>query len=245
MRGIASIVIKEDEDRVIIAVKFSKNEHTTSLQKEGLIYMNPVSYFQKLDNDKHRGDGKENLTHVWQPDQVMLRMNEHTIAAEDIAGTIDVYNPPDDKNQATHIFCLSCLSEKDMVRDDYKIFDDCVREFKDTDTMLIITNLTEMDRRLRNALQKLESDGLIVKPNYDRVSYVDYSSYHGEVDIFTKSTCYEYQKEWRLTVSTPKYSKVPFQFKVGNIEDISIALPLKDFKNKVIITDDNKVMLDF
>ena len=234
----------KDRNRVVTAVKFSKNEHITSLQKEGLIYMNPVSYFQKLVNDEQMGDNKENLTHVFQPDKVELKINGDTLDAKDIAGPIYVRNPADDKYQTTHIFCLSCLSEKDMVRDDYKIFDDCVRDFKNTDTMLLITNLTEMDKRLRNALQKLERDGSIMKPNYDRVNYIDYTSHNGAVDIFNKSNSYEYQKEWRLIVSVPKGSKVPFKFNVGNIEDISIVLPLKDFRNKVIVTDD-KVVLDF
>jgi len=234
-------MIKSDGDRILVAVKFSKSEHITSLQKKGVIYMNTVSYFKQLDNDKQRMDKNENYTRILQSNRTTLKVNNDLIYT---VGPIHVYDPAEDEYQATHIFCLSCLCENDRIRDDNKIFDDRVREFKDVDTMLIITNLTEMDSRLRNALRKLESEGLIMKPNYDRVKYKDFSSYSGVCDIFTKSNCYEYQKEWRLTVSSPKNREMPFRINVGNIEDISRALPLKDFKNKVEITKDG-VMLVF
>ena len=56
-------------------VKFQNQPYADSLYKEGLIYMNPLSYFQKLEDNNLRGDMYENLAAWWQPNKTNVFIN--------------------------------------------------------------------------------------------------------------------------------------------------------------------------
>ena len=218
-----------DNNQPIVLIKFQDEPYVKPFYEQGSIYMNPLSYFQTIDDDHIRGDKLENSTHFLQSHKISTSINKQLVPTVE---AIILYNPCDDIDKFTHIFCMSSLCHGDYLEKDEKIFDERVFEFGNH--LVIIHNLKKFFIQLISSLKQLKKEKKILAYKTDRINYFDPANYHGKTDAFDKSARYSWQKEWRVAIRTPpNFSNKPFQFKIGKLNDISAILKTNQFKNKV------------
>lgn len=219
----------------IVLVKFQDEQYIKPFYEKGLVYMNPLSFFQKIKNNDIRGDKNENLTRILQSESILV--NNVSVP---IMGHIELYDPNDDIDKFTHIFCMSSLCSGDNIGKNGKIFDERIHNFGNH--LVIVHNLKEFFNRLKAAVHKLIKNKRILGCKTDRVIYINENKYSGKTNVFNKFSSYSWQKEWRLAIRTNKDTKQPFHFEIGGISDISKILDTNDFKNEIKLIKGNQIL---
>ncbi len=211
-----------------LIVKFSKGEYLRELQ-QGKLYLNPWSYFKNCEDHTERKDENEGLHYLIQPKETEVTIDGHTFSPEGgfLGGSIEF---PDD-NIKNKIFSACVIMRGEAVREDWKIFDDKVKDFGDS--FIVIRDVKEFFKRLKDSLIKLQNEGIIEGFGYGLVTYYDEKSYDGEIGPFKKTIKFAHQKEWRLVVRTADSGNKPFELLIGSIEDISTIEKTTDFKNQI------------
>lgn len=225
------------EEVLHMLIKVGEYEHIESLQKEGLMYLNPVKYFQDLPNDNSvRSDEDENLTRLMQADDCVLSLNGKSI---DLAkgSQIKFYEKIVDEHPSSHLFCMSSLFEGDILPEPH-IFSPRIREFSTSvrGAMLVIIDSKAFLSRISDSLS--DESGF----SYRRVRYLDRTSYSGSMTIFDKFEEYSWQKEFRICFRFSSRLRGACALNIGSIEDISEIVDLNNFKN---ICDSQKNLIEF
>ncbi|MGH1399397.1 MAG: hypothetical protein ACRBCT_09305 [Alphaproteobacteria bacterium] len=231
---------KKNNFQPILLFRFGKTEHVKRFVENGEIYMNPVSYFKKIEGDTERSDKNENITGLHQAKTMKMYVNDKEIKG--LTNQVTFYIPQQDKYMASHIFCMSCLCEGESIRDDKKIFDDKIKDFGEA--FAVIGRLDIFAERLNTKLQSMLDDNEILRAHTKRVEYVDKKSYSGEMDIFKKTNDYGHQKEFRISITCPDHLDKPFKFSIGNLSDIAHIMKTKKFKNRVEINDQGNQVIN-
>ncbi len=226
--------------KLLTLVRFGQEQHIREFISKGLIYMNQISYFQKLEDSGLRGDRDENMTALYQPYDIELEINGRKI--EDFAGPISLYVPDEDQEKITNIFCMLHICEGMQIREDKKIFDPRVLKFGDS--MAIVSDLVEFEKRLKKKLNQMLNDSKITQANYRPVNYVPYNSYSGSMNAFNKTDLYSWQNEFRIGISASKKEET-FQFEIGSLKDICAFHKTSDFKNFIKHRNDGSNELCF
>lgn len=204
-------------------IKFGKEKHIKDFQK-GLMYINPISFYEKIENNNSIGDKDEGLSYYLQPEEITLTIDNHVIDSNDIARPIQLRI---NKEGNINIFCMYAITFNKLVEHNLDfILDGRVKNFGDYS--LVITNGNKFLERLNNAIENINKTkekkiGMYGK-GFGLVEYVDKETYHGEIGVFRKFRKYEYQYEFRLALEVPnelRGKKGEFRLKIGDISDIS------------------------
>ena len=77
-------------DDILRLFKFGKKEHIEQLYREGLLYLNTLDYFTRLEGDGVRGDKDEGLSMSLQPEiaKLQIKIGETYEPVRDIIGPI-------------------------------------------------------------------------------------------------------------------------------------------------------------
>lgn len=211
--------MKDKENIQIISfIKFGQFEHMNDLLKNGTLYFNPISYFQKIESKDGRADSYEGTTRIrnyHEYDNVKT-----TITFPETGKTLEV-NPIKlhlreflDELQG-NIYSMYAVKTPDVFEKNYKI-NNKLKEFGSH--LVMIKNPKEFIDRIVNKL-KLKSIDFKAK----LVQYYEKDKFNGELDFFMKSKDFEYQKEFRFFLY--KNSLKPFSLSIGSIEDIAEIFP--------------------
>lgn len=199
-------------------IKISEERFIDSLQKEGHIYCNTIKYFRTIDDNGIKGDKNEGKAFLKQVNNVTLSLNGSPFAFAP-KGQFYLDHPEDQGN----IFCLYGV-ETSLV-DLSKISLQKVHIEKSSKDFgnyaLLIFKPDEFLDRVKTRLIELERSY-----NFSPVHYFDPNTYEGELSPFYKSNKYKYQNEVRFWI--PDKSDVPFEFKIGDITDISHKIKVED-----------------
>jgi hypothetical protein len=215
-------------------IKFSNKEFIEPLQKEGLIYMNSFDFFKQCEN-KEQLDPDENITQLLQGDKCEICFEGYTSNGENGLVDVKINAPFLSSQEFTHLFCMWHIGQNEEIKEDCKIFDEKMKDFGDT--MLVIYNPKSFMDKLKKALDKAVNSNEIIYAETKKVDYVDFSTYHGEIEAFRKKIQYKHQSEWRLALQREDY-KSPYVLKVGSIEDCSVVIPVNKCKNRITLKDD-------
>lgn len=196
-----------DSDRVLGLFKFGKREHIEEFIRDGLVFMNPLSYFRKLEDDLLRSDESEGATHCIPGKGAKLKMEEngHWLEIGTINGSIIA---SDGSYKNTNIFCMYSLMASANGHIDE-------RNFAFGDTCVVLKDADEFLRRVESAARRNNID-----IEHRLVSYVNRETYHGAMDAFTKFSDFAYQSEFRIAIASG--NNQPFSLRVGDLTDISI-----------------------
>ena len=223
-------------------IKFGEKENIEQLQKEGLLYCNPIEFFKNCEN-KEQLDLNENATKILQGDKCEIIFNGFKMSAENGLINTIISAPSKNSQQFTHLYCLfSRFSGYKIETDDERFFDEKLKEFGDT--MLVIYNPIEFMKRLKLAIDKAYENKEFIYAESKRVEYVDFNSYHGQLEIFRKSNKYEHQSEWRLAILRED-TQQPYKLYLGSLEDISAIMPISKCKNKITSNPDGSCTIEF
>ena len=203
------------DPRLFSFVKFGQFEHIKNFQEQGKIYMNTVKYFKDLEDDFQRKDKYEGIEKLEQINWIKIKIDENTYIESSkkdntlISGQYHI----ESNSHLGNLFCLTAITDK-LIKNSNKLNPE-LKKFGDS--LLIILDTTSFLTRLNKKLKEIDLDY-----RYGLVTYYDRTTYNGELNILHKSNEFEHQSEWRLNIETIK--EEPFEFEVGNIEDISILL---------------------
>lgn len=196
-------------------VKFGQFDHIKTFQEKGKIYMNTVKYFKKLEDDCQRKDKYEGIEKLDQINWIKIKIDENTYIESSKKNNtlISGQYHRESNSHLGNLFCLTAITDQ-LIEKSNKLSSE-LKKFGDT--MLIIFDTTSFLTRLKKKLEEIN-----LNYSYGLVTYYDRKTFSGELNIFHKSIDFEHQSEWRLNIETIK--EEPFEFEIGNIEDISLLL---------------------
>ncbi len=205
-------------DGVLGLFRFSKSKYIDQFVS-GLLFMNPLSHFVKIESNPIRRDEREGHDFWMQPDRVTLSVKIEG-AFKAIPGIIGPIAYSHESDLAANVFCMYALRAtvaKELVDPRNLAFGDTFAILKDGDEFL---------RRVRAAVQKA---GHVLQSHL--VEYVDASTYHGPMGIFRKSSEFSYQSEFRLAILPGTGS--PYRLEVGDISDITVTGPIAELNRRM------------
>lgn len=197
-----------EQTREVKLLKFGKKSDMEAFQK-GILFMNTLEHFQKLECCEIRGDKEEGLSAIYQAKGGTLsRQNNKGVFVP--TGTIVDKVRYREKNSAyVNVFCMYALQfypQKQYIDK---------RNFTFGDTFVLILNPIEfLNRVKRAATQK----GIAVHHNL--VKYVDRERHNGPMGPFRKFKEFSYQNEFRILVSLPDLQN-PYILNIDDISDIT------------------------
>jgi hypothetical protein len=233
---------------------FAKKEHAEQFM-EGHLYMNRLSYFKKIEfeNGDGRVDAKEAISHWWQPDELIFKLNipsigEVEITNKDFAAPVSMAY---DYHNHLHVFCMyamwtdgfDCIDgkidyaqyEADKLLGQLKVDERC---FNFGEYAVIVPAVQFINR----ASEVIK--GIRKKSWLKLVSYFDGSEFHGEFNMeeipFNKLNDYSYQNEYRVCIDNQTRGDDPYILELDSIKEWS-ALVKSSELNKLFKIDSIEV----
>lgn len=205
------------QDNSIVGVlKFGSRQHIERLA-QGLLHMNTLGYFIKLETCSLRGDSHEGTSHIFRGDGAILQIEieGQFRPVGELKGPIRYRS---DENLKVNVFCMYLLREGPS-----GIFVD-PRNFDFGDTFAIFTDFDEFMKRVQAAVA---GTGQMVQ--WSPVEYIDSAFYAGPAGIYKKESSFSYQSELRLAL-LPGYGS-RHELEVGDLSDIVTVGTSKDLQN--------------
>jgi hypothetical protein len=205
------------ENRVLGVFKFAARNHIEQFV-QGVLYMNTLQHFVKIETGSLRMDSNEGTSHVLRGDGAILKM---TLTADDeykpvaeIRGPIR-YKPDD--LRTVNLFCMYALASDALVDE---------RNWGFGDTFALLIDFDKFMKRVKAAAQ-----GMGQELRYQLVEYIDELSYEGPVGVFKKLSGFSYQSEFRIALFPG--TGAALRFDVGNLSDNVIVGPLADLNDRL------------
>ena len=242
-------------------VRVDKKEYLEDLQK-GNLFMRSNLYYQKMDNDKERGDIYDGSIYgdCFIPTQLPNMQHYEIANPRIIMGNLFiksffqfVNNEVEKVGENAYRYSLSSNSQKALT------------QFEDADSVMIIMDTSKYIRQFEGVCNSKK-----IRFWYDSVHYMDedeirelqqmYVDLEKQSEllnpIFIKRKGYSVQQELRLCVQHPISKEideaieeqgvvyfeksvvdVPYEINIGQIEDYSVIMPLKEFIGRSISID--------
>lgn len=186
-------------------IKFGEKAHMESFFQDGLMYMNNLDTFRKIEDQELRGDKHEALYEQREVKNIRISLGSSKIGSAE-KGFFQLWH---DKPQG-NIFSMYALRTTENLND-IEISTNCK---KFGDTCVFILDIKEFIKRVKSATHKA---GLEVF--YAPVEYTDIKSFQGKWSIFRKPLEYSYQSELRFYIKSD--GKGPFCLELGSLKDIA------------------------
>lgn len=197
-------------------IKVGQNAHIEKLQKEGLVFSKPITFFRKLEEKQKPGlrkDSREGALNSVRVHNLKVYRQDQIIPFEVNNARLHQFDKGIDN---THIYCLYSVEPKDAIGKPF--IDPRILDFGDA-ALLILDPGTFLNRVQREIGKGHQLD-------YDFVKYYTEESDYISLDIFHKPQSFNYQKEFRLCLRD--FSCDDLEIRIGSIEDISILVKSKD-----------------
>ncbi|WP_235299753.1 hypothetical protein [Portibacter marinus] len=208
----------KDKIDISVLIKISKEKYIDQLQQLGKFYCNTFKYFREIENNNDQGDVNEGRKAIFQMGNFQIQLDKKTIAYGD---KLQLF--PNDFHDG-NIFCMYGFptdridfGKKQLQKMEIEIDTLNLGEYA-----LIIHNVKELIDRIE---RKFTDIGRNYK--FEAVNYIDFNEYEGKLTPFHKSNKYKSQSEIRLWIENN--IDEPFEFSLGNLEDISYKCKSTDF----------------
>lgn len=223
------------KNTIMYLIKFFKREEYADQFINGLLYLNTLSYFQKLEQAEIDGRSDENeAVAVWLQ-KASIQFEDHPeldISSENLAKPISISF---EYHSKLHVFCMTAMhtgefecvngliayseGDADKLKKQLEIHEDCLSFGQ----FAVVVNAGEFVRRAKNAV---ESRGYVF--NSTLVDYFEPESFDGRFAWskipFTKARKFSYQKEYRIVVDTRTNGIDPINIEIGDIRDIAVKM---------------------
>lgn len=191
-------------------IKFGSYEHMKDLVEKGIIYLNNIEYYKKIE-DIEIADDWENINSVKQTESISL-YNYEKQEWEIIASNTQVRfnNEP-----FGNVFCMYGLSINHFQEKPFFHIVPINITGKFGDTTVLIRYPREFINRINYQPIKLG------RPSCESrfVKYYDEKELDGDINVFYKRNIYSPQSEYRLFVENTENE--PLIISIGSIEDIA------------------------
>lgn len=193
-------------------LKFGEEKHINDLYHNGTIYMNPIQYFRKFEDNELRGDSYEGVSKIRN-----LPTGQFEIPAIGYKGNYLAFHIAESYEIILgNIFSLYCISSHGWENPtDFRI-DDKVKNFGSH--CLMVKDNEKFLSLIENKLKELN-----YKFFHNFVKYYDKGEVNRQISLFEKPFEFEYQKEFRFYVDTK--STEPLIINIGSLVDIAEIQP--------------------
>jgi hypothetical protein len=195
-----------------VLIKIGQRRHIEELRSSGVVLMQPLRYFRKLEGDTARGDNFEGSLQIVQPQHVTISIDlGGGEVPADVVGPVVI-----GADYGCNVFCMYSITKStDLVPISPKI-----KSFGDS--FVMITKTQEFIGRLHAAANRAG-----FKCEYRLVEYIDVSARTGRTGLFRKPSDFAYQNEYRFAVLTDDLD--PIRLNLGSLSDITTeVLPTRD-----------------
>jgi hypothetical protein len=207
-------------------LKFGEEQHIEGFRNDGLLYMQSLAKFAKLESDTARGDSFEGATSLIQPkdlneftfDTCVMGLGKFTAKQSDLAGPVRIR-----KNETAlcNVYCMFAVTKPvdgELVSSQNLMFgNSCV----------IVLNTGEF---LSRVIRAAKEHG-VRRVEWGLVEYYNADEHSGEIGRFRKRSMFAYQNEFRIVVEPG--SELPRELRVGSLLDItSEVLPLCEINQR-------------
>jgi hypothetical protein len=219
---------------------FSEQSHADQFL-DGLLYMNSLDYFIRLEesDSSGRGDRHEGVNAWLQPNEIQLEINGICIDSADLAGPVSIQPT---RHLAKNIFCMHAGYIGGNVPSEFATTDEFEEVLKIPQQnislgkhSMVITNVKEFFQRVKAAASKQN-----VALSGRLVNYYDPNSFHGhfaeEEAPFNKQIRFAHQREYRLVVNQQSGDVSPYALRVGNLHDIAHAVSIEELNDGIKIS---------
>ena len=203
-----------------VLVKFGQHSHILKLQEKGLLYMNNLPYFWRIEDEELRGDPFDSVHEVRRGRKGKISWSNGEKEPTKITNwTLRIHSP---ESKKINIFCIYAL------RPFAGTFPVDEKNFRFGDYALVVTNPQQFIDRIGLYLK-----GQNIKGDANLVEYVD-DGHIGKVGPFKKLKRFAYQSEWRLVCyDGPEGAR---KISIGSIRDISFIIPSSEINEKITIS---------
>jgi hypothetical protein len=232
--------------KIIVLVRFFKEESHRDSFLRGDLYMNRLKFFKVYEEKDacNIGDEHEGTSSWYQPDQI-LRMTiqdnvtgkEHVI--KDFAGPVLMGLT---RHNDYHVYCMSAVyGDDDLSFDTFEELQSYMMldvDKGDLGDYCTIIPAREFFERLDKTLQAEIQAGNIVGRGL--VEYFDPDTFSGSFEedqaIMRKKKCFSHQKEYRVFVYNGTSGDDFRTISVGDISDIAYCCHKRDFHETFVIS---------
>jgi hypothetical protein len=200
-------------------IKFGRLEHLLQLQSEGLLYMNDLPYFWKVE-DEDRGDPFDCIAEVQRGPKVGFALPDGKEVFMEGEWAVRMHPPEHEK---INLFCMYAL--RPLVEGTFPVDR---RNFRLGEHALLFINPSEFMRRIELSLKSQK-----VIANADLVEYVD-DKHVGKLGPFKKLKKFSHQSEWRLVCYNGPGK--PREIRIGGIQDISVIMRSENVNKEITVT---------
>jgi hypothetical protein len=223
--------------------KVANLDRLQALQR-GLLYMNSVDYFAKLEGEAGAALRRDELENVYLKLSSGIRDGVVSELALQVEGHDEIVLNPETimslhlpRPATVMVYCLGCVSaghdgqiwglDNGMLQ-----FSEHFREFGTH--VLRITNHAEFSRRLSQAVATHPHlyNSPFFESGYGQVDYVDLSDYSGPIGLFRKPIEYAWQREYRLCFGAEPEAlndRGALELNIGDLSDITQIITVESF----------------
>jgi len=223
--------------------KVANLDRLLALQR-GLLYMNSVDYFAKLEGEAGAALRRDELENVYLKLNSGIRNGVVSELALQVEGQDEIVLSPETvltlnlpRPETVMVYCLGSISpapdgQIPGVQNGSLQFSERFREFGTH--VLRITNLSEFFRRLSQVIAAhphLYSSPFF-EGGYGQVDYVDFTHYSGPIGLFRKPVKYAWQREYRLCLGAEAEAlndRGALELNIGDLSDITQIIPVESF----------------
>jgi len=195
-------------NELVALFKLGEERHMRAQVSEGLVYLNSLGYFRKLEASRVQADPDEATGYCWQmPDSLLeIQVEETWQTLGRVNGGIRSH---DELLNSLSVFCLHGRHRQDCV--DPRVLADLGLGA----TFVLFSNPNEFFRRLyRAAMEEY------YQVQFGPVEYVDRFTYNGPMGAFRKFKERERESEFRVVLSPG--DDEPITSKLGSLQDVAI-----------------------
>lgn len=190
---------------VFAPFKLGTREHMGAVLTRGVVYMNPLSYFAKLDADPARADPDEGTWHCEEATGATLKVM-HDDEWADVGTMTGPIRFRDDQLLLANVYCMHARLSHGLFKPDTFGFGDAYVLFHKP-----LEFLDRVAQAAKKAAREIE---------YRLVEYVELETHTGPMGPFRKSNAFAGQSEFRIVL--PDGDGKPLSLVLGDLRDIAL-----------------------
>jgi len=225
--------LNNHSNEIELIINLGKYDYMKELVEKGLLYLNTLEFYRKLENDDERRDLNEGAVKVCNLQGGVLYIkdsetDEFKTVAQLTKSTIRELNS---NIQNLNVYCLYYLKSQMPIKNISALISSQVK-LGFGDHAVIILDAPEFVTRIKRAA---------IKKGYKHyrglVKYVDLSAEEVEVGPFVKDQSFSHQSELRVAVYTGINDGNAIKLKLGSLQDIAIIMPTNSLDALSILED--------
>ena len=223
---------------ILYLIKFFEREEYADEFLRGDLFLNRLSYFQRIErgNPDGRADCNEAIA-VWlQPEKVSIEFRDHpelNITPNDLGAPVSMRF---EQHGRVHLYCMTAMHTGEFECEGNYII--CTPETADSlrkqlgidprcftlGKFAVVVKAREFVERAQKAVraQRYSFSSALVR-------YFDTATFHGHFPFnnvpFMKGNEFCYQSEYRLVIDTGKDGNEPLRLSIGGLGDIGAKMP--------------------